>query len=685
MGLLDFFRSRKQEPDHQRGWFTNGTSLHEALRLRTGAGGDPFSTHAVVYRCVSVIARSLSSIPFALYTGDLDDRKLIPDGPWYRLFLRPNLHMSGEQLWEATATYLQLGGACYWILQGAGEEISEDEVPLQLWPVPQSCVTPELDPQQRELIGYRINVGAETLQLPPHAVVAIRYFNPNDPWRGLSPLSAAMAGFRQDAKASSLNESYFDNGADPGGILSSSQSITKDQRKELRQAWEDRHRGADKSHRVAVLGSGLDYKQLSISHRDMQFLEQRRWNREEIAMCFGVPKFFLGVTDDLNYATSKSAERILWSNTLLPTARMIGVQLEAQLFSRRTAVAHDVEWGEFDTSQVEALREDLETKLAAAEAFRRLGYPLNEINTRLDLGMEEQEGGDVGLLPLGLAPADEVADGMDFDDDLGSVFGPIGDEPVDPVRARASDTRLRAWKRIVRSAMDPLERKFRRRLNGYLQGRRVELLRFLGDRERSRALNDKLEQFLVAAESRWNDLLEKALGSTYREGVVLGAESLLPEIGKFEFFDTQNPEVLRFLADKQIRVKRVNDTIIKTLRQQLLEGISKTETTTELQDRVRKAFNTTRSRARTIARTEAAQTVNGARQLVMEAEGIERIEWISSGDQYVRPEHQALDGQIRTLGQSFSDAVTLRHPGDLRCSDPSQVINCRCSVGPVLD
>ena len=60
----------------------------------------------------------------------------------------------------------------------------------------------------------------------------------------------------------------------------------------------------------------MRYKQLTATHRDMQFLEHRRWNREELSMVFGVPKWLLGVSADLNYATARSAERILWTGAL---------------------------------------------------------------------------------------------------------------------------------------------------------------------------------------------------------------------------------------------------------------------------------------------------------------------------------------------------------------------------------
>ncbi len=44
----------------------------------------------------------------------------------------------------------------------------------------------------------------------------------------------------------------------------------------------DRHQGVAKGHEVALLEGGLTYKQTGISQRDMEFLEGRKYNREEV-------------------------------------------------------------------------------------------------------------------------------------------------------------------------------------------------------------------------------------------------------------------------------------------------------------------------------------------------------------------------------------------------------------------
>ena len=63
---------------------------------------------------------------------------------------------------------------------------------------------------------------------------------------------------------------------------------------------------------------------------------------------------------------------------------------------------------------------------------------------------------------------------------------------------------------------------------------------------------------------------------------------------------------------------------------------------------------------------------------------VEGKEWLSSRDANVRPSHQTADGQRVGLNETFDVGGTaLMYPGD-PAGPPGEVINCRCTVLPVL-
>lgn len=87
-------------------------------------------------------------------------------------------------------------------------------------------------------------------------------------------------------------------------------------------------------------------------------------------------------------------------------------------------------------------------------------------------------------------------------------------------------------------------------------------------------------------------------------------------------------------------------------------------------------------RSRTIARTESGFFRNGAREEMFAREGVEKTEWVDSGDEAVRDEHAAINGEQRALGESFSDEVTITRPHDPD-APPGWTINCRCVAIPI--
>jgi phage portal protein BeeE len=59
---------------------------------------------------------------------------------------------------------------------------------------------------------------------------------------------------------------------------------------------------------VALLECGLTYKQTSLSQLDMDFLEGRNYNAEEIMAVYKVPKSELGLYEQISFATVKTMD-----------------------------------------------------------------------------------------------------------------------------------------------------------------------------------------------------------------------------------------------------------------------------------------------------------------------------------------------------------------------------------------
>ena len=82
--------------------------------------------------------------------------------------------------------------------------------------------------------------------------------------------------------------------------------------------------GAVNAGRPLLLEGGLDWKSMSLSPKDMDFLEAKHTAAREIALAFGVPPMLLGIPGDNTFANYQEANRVFFRQTVLPLAQRVG-------------------------------------------------------------------------------------------------------------------------------------------------------------------------------------------------------------------------------------------------------------------------------------------------------------------------------------------------------------------------
>jgi HK97 family phage portal protein len=159
-------------------------------------------------------------------------------------------------------------------------------------------------------------------------------------------------------------------------------NLTTDQFDRLKRELESGFQGAGNAGRPLLLEGGLDWKAMSLSPKDLDFIEARNAAAREIALSLGVPPMLLAIPGDNTYSNYQEATRAFWRQTVLPLATRISSALSQWL-----AQPHGLTL-QFDLDQIDALapeREALWTRLDAAtfltpnEKRAAAGYdPLSE-------------------------------------------------------------------------------------------------------------------------------------------------------------------------------------------------------------------------------------------------------------------------------------------------------------------
>jgi hypothetical protein len=140
---------------------------------------------------------------------------------------------------------------------------------------------------------------------------------------GLSPIEAAATAIDIHNTASKWNKALLDNSARPSGALvytARDGNLSPDQFDRLKSELEQGFQGAAHAGRPLLLEGGLDWKSMSLTPKDMDFIEAKHVAAREIALALGVPPMLLGIPGDNTYSNYQEATRSLWRQTVLPLA-----------------------------------------------------------------------------------------------------------------------------------------------------------------------------------------------------------------------------------------------------------------------------------------------------------------------------------------------------------------------------
>lgn len=262
------------------------------LREKADMVQKPYEQVGWVYASISLIAQNAARLPFKLYKGEENDPSVVEQGKLYDLFMRPNPYMIQETLIEATVTYLELRGECFWII----ERDNITQIPKEIWVFDPLRFEPYFNEEKRMVTGWFYNLTAtEKIPFKMHEIIHFKHFHPEDPIRGFPTLKAIDLAVQQDYNTSIYNNAYFKNGAKVGGYISVPTDLDDDSFNRIAMQFEDRHRGATKAHLIAVLDNGATFQEARVTQKDMDFIALKQLTREEIFGAFKVNAVVMGL------------------------------------------------------------------------------------------------------------------------------------------------------------------------------------------------------------------------------------------------------------------------------------------------------------------------------------------------------------------------------------------------------
>jgi HK97 family phage portal protein len=380
IGGLDVLRDR-------RPMRVAGVGGQFTVQLDLDAESRGYSHSAVAYRCVAAIADNGSSVPLRVRRPD----RSIIEGHWAdHLFNKlPNPQMSARVFKSIILQQGELAGQSFvWLDRGeTGTEIPT-EAHVLFDSVQVLVDKPVQDrPTTANISGYMIN-RADGARIPvlPEEMLWLRYPHPFDPLGCLAPWKAARHAVDMDAFAREWQLSSYRNGAMPKGVIYVGE-MESEELVTTRASWRASMQGAENAGKNLIVGSPpgggtpISYARVSLTPEEMDYLESRVANREEVELAFGVPHDYL--SGGTTYENRAAAKTTLWSDTIVPKLEIIGSEAD------RVLLPSDQEEAEFDLSGVDALQDSQDAKASRAR-----------IAVYADIAMIDEARATLGLDPL---------------------------------------------------------------------------------------------------------------------------------------------------------------------------------------------------------------------------------------------------------------------------------------------
>ena len=392
-------------------WLAGRESSLGGLSMLTNS----YEQSSWVYACITTLAESVSAIPFRFVDSRNSELRTV-NPELVRLFEQPHPQLDRFQFWELIVIWLCLRGEAFvYPLRDLRGSVVNLTI---LCPDHLHEIT-----RNGELAGWRYTASGTSAFSPqpsaflPEDLIHIKTPNPFNFFRGLSPLTIAWLSAQTDYAAAQFMKGLMFNNADTGLIVTTDAQLSPEQREVIEAALRNRKRSAGTPDKAVFLGGGVKIEKPSISAVDLQFLENRKFNRQEICAIFRVPQELIGFTEDANRSVSEAMRLNFMENRIGPLCRRLEAAIQP-LISRmgRGAVNSDQLSvngnqsirGQFHIAATPIMQAAQRERFETATRLFSMGIPLNVINKNLDLGLPKLPHGDKVYLPTKLQEVGSV-------------------------------------------------------------------------------------------------------------------------------------------------------------------------------------------------------------------------------------------------------------------------------------
>ena len=630
---------------------------------------------------VSMIRETVSSIPLELYrmknaAGEVEE---IFDDPILDLIERPNNRQTQKEFWKLAVAYYLLSGEAFWYLE-KGENTG---VPTAMANMRPDFVEIVLSPDKKEIIAYEfMQSNGQTVKLPADSVLHIKNIDPLNPIRGIGVVRPATTRILTEHEASKYQAMTFKSQGRPDIAVFIDEDLDDEGAADARARWEKIYGGADGS-KAGFFGNKVkDLKLLNVSPKEMDFTLSLNFLRDDILAALRIPKQM--IDSDVNYNNSRVAYATYVRQACEPV-------LDTFIDIINNKLLNDLESDLFFSYETE-VGEDRELLLKEATELKDKG--IITVNEARDLmNYPAVDGGDVreqGTSPFQLSMKKKRLQAkskrlLKKRPNIYRKFVAV-EALARLIRAEKSVKRERnsvfntpalkeAYIKAFNDNVDQKAMLFKDTVDVYNQGlykRIIERLENIGiTADNFMDTKHELREAVTLFTPLMKSMFER-VGKETMDAIANGFSKKASE----PFYTAD--DILRLLDLRaEFFVTSMLDTDFDQLKAIITAGMAEGLGVAEIGRKLRQYFDDMSvARAKTIARTETGRIVSQAtNEAYKQSAVVTGKEWLTAGDDKVRPDHQKNNGVIVATDGVFPNGE--QYPGQLS-------INCRCALAPAV-
>lgn len=351
-----------------------GVTTQSAMQLST------------VFACIRVLSESVGMLPCKLMETDGRNRNAAVKHDLYSLLcVAPNNYMTAQEFWELVVACLCLRGNFY------AYKVKGVDTVQELLPLDPSVVKPKF--LESGEVAYEVTFrNGATDVLTQDKIWHIRTLT-LDGLNGLNPVAYARQSIALGLATEEHGARLFGNGAVTSGVLETDQQLSDEAFDRLKDQFHDNHQGLANAHKPMILEMGLNWKPVALNQEDSQFLETRKYQRDEICAIYRVPPHMVANLERTTFSNIEHQALGFVNYALIPYLTRIESRINVGLISDRERGRY---YAKFNTGAL--LRGDLKSRYESYGSGINWGI-LSPNDARELEDMNPRDGGDLYLTP----------------------------------------------------------------------------------------------------------------------------------------------------------------------------------------------------------------------------------------------------------------------------------------------